>query len=87
MKYASILLKIRDLIYRTPQKSYAKSYFWRSKTKQEIDYIEEIDGKLSAVEMKWNPNRKAALPLSFAKSYGDVDFKVVTQDNYEGFLL
>ncbi len=69
------------------EKSYAKSYFWRSKTKQEIDYIEDMDGKLSAVEMKWNPNRKAALPLSFARSYGDADFKVVTRDNYETFLL
>jgi len=68
-------------------KSYAKSYFWRSKTKQEIDYIEEMDGQLSTVEVKWNPNRKAALPLSFAQSYGNVDFKVVTRDNYESFLL
>lgn len=69
------------------EKSYAKSYFWRSKTKQEIDYIEDIDGKISAVEMKWNPNRKAALPLSFARSYGNTDFKVITRDNYENFLL
>ena len=69
------------------EKSYAKSYFWRSKTKQEIDYIEEIDGQLSAVEFKWNPKRKATMPLSFSRSYTDVDFKVVTRDNYESFLL
>ena len=69
------------------EKSYAKSYFWRSKTKQEIDYIEDIDGQLSAVEFKWNPKRKAALPLSFSRSYPDVDFKVVTRENYESFLL
>lgn len=68
-------------------KSYAKSYFWRSKTKQEIDYIEDMDGQLSAVEVKWNPNRKASLPLSFARAYGDAHFKVVTRDNYDGFLL
>ncbi len=40
-----------------------------------------------AAEMKWNPNRKAALPLTFTKAYGNVDFKVVTRDNYESFLL
>ena len=68
-------------------KSYAKSYFWRSKTKQEIDYVEDVDGQLYAVEIKWNPNRKAVLPPSFAKAYGDVDFKVVTRENYESFLL
>ena len=55
--------------------------------KQEIDYIEDIDGQLSAVEFKWNPKRKAALPLSFSRSYPDVDFKVVTRENYESFLL
>ena len=69
------------------EKSYAKSYFWRSKLKQEIDYIEEMDGQLAAVEFKWNPNRKAVMPLSFSRSYPDVDFKVVTRDNFETFLL
>ena len=69
------------------EKSYAKSYFWRSKLKQEIDYIEEMDGQLAAVEFKWNPNRKAAMPLSFSRSYPDVDFKVVTRDNFGTFLL
>lgn len=69
------------------EKSYAQSYFWRSKTKQEIDYIEDIDGQLSAVEFKWNPKRKASMPLSFSRSYPDVEFKVVTRDNYESFLL
>lgn len=68
-------------------KSYAKSYFWRSKTKQEIDYIEDMDGQLTAVEVKWNPKRKAALPKSFAEAYPEVDFKVVTRDNYESILL
>lgn len=69
------------------EKSYAKSYFWRSKTKQEIDYIEDMDGQLSAVEFKWNPKRKAVMPLSFSRSYDNADFKVVTRDNYESFLL
>ncbi len=69
------------------EKSYAKSYFWRSKTKQEIDYIEDIDGQLSAVEFKWNPKRKAALPLSFSRSYPDVDFKVVTREELRKLLV
>ena len=69
------------------EKSYAKSYFWRSKTKQEIDYIEDIDGQLSAVEFKWNPKKKANIPLSFSRAYPDVNYTVITRDNYETFLL
>ena len=76
--------RLKKLCY---MKSHAKSYFWRSKQKQEIDYIEEIDGQLSAVEFKWNPNKKASMPLSFSRSYPDVSFQVITRDNFEGFLL
>ena len=35
---------------------FIKSYFWRTTSQQEIDYIEEIDGKISAYEIKWNEN-------------------------------
>lgn len=76
--------RIKKLKY---EKSYAQSYFWRTSAKQEIEYIEDIDGKISAFEFKWNPKRKATVPLSFARSYPDAEFKVVTRDNYEEFLL
>lgn len=68
-------------------KSYDHSYFWRTSAKQEIDYIEEIDGKLSAFEFKWNPKRKASAPVTFSRAYPDADFQVITRDNYEDFLL
>lgn len=74
--------RIKKLKY---EKSYAQSYFWRTSAKQEIDYIEDIDGKISAFEFKWNPKRKATVPLSFARSYPDAEFKVVTRDNYVSF--
>ncbi len=68
------------------KQTYSKGYFWRTTAKNEIDYLEECDGRLSAFEFKWNPQRKAALPAAFARSYPEVDFKVVTRDNYFEFL-
>lgn len=76
--------RLKKLSY---DKSHAQSYFWRSKQKQEIDYIEEIDGQLSAVEFKWTPTKRASVPLSFARSYPDAVFQVLTSDHYEDFLL
>lgn len=76
--------RLKKLSY---DKSHAQSYFWRSKQKQEIDYIEEIDGQLSAVEFKWTPTKRASVPLSFARSYPDAAFQVLTSDHYEDFLL
>jgi predicted AAA+ superfamily ATPase len=60
-------------------------YFWRTHTKQEIDRIEERNGKLSAFEYKWGKN-PAKIPSEFAKSYPDASFEVITQDNYLDFI-
>lgn len=67
-------------------RTFAKGYFWRTSAKQEIDYIEEKDGEIAAYEFKWNPRRKASAPLSFARSYPDTTFNVVTRDNYWEWL-
>lgn len=69
------------------QGSFAQSYFWRTKQQQEIDYIEEEDGRLKAIEIKWNPNKSATkCPDSFANAYPDAEYKVVTPQNIEEFL-
>ncbi len=66
---------------------FVHSYFWRTTTKQEIDYIEEYDGAFTALEMKWNPNKASArLPQSFADNYCVKDYAVVTRDNYIDYL-
>lgn len=67
-------------------RTFAKSYFWRTSAKQEIDYIEEINGQITAYEFKWNPRRKATVPTAFAKHYPEVPFQVITRDNYWEFL-
>ena len=68
--------------------SFAQTYFWRTKQQQEIDYIEEEDGKIKAFEFKWNPNKAAAkCPDSFLKAYQNPEFKVITPLNVDEFLL
>ena len=68
--------------------SFAQTYFWRTKQQQEIDYLEEEDGKIKAFEFKWNPNKAAAkCPDSFLKAYQNPEFKVITPLNVDEFLL
>jgi len=62
------------------------TYFWRSTAQQEIDYIEESEGKLKAFEMKWNPLKSKLISRSFSKGYPDADLRVITPENYEQFL-
>ena len=62
---------------------YVKSYFWRTTTQQEIDYIEECDGAFSVFEMKWNPKKaNTTIPQSFQKNYNIAEIAIVTPMNY-----
>ena len=62
---------------------YVKSYFWRTSTQQEIDYIEECDGAISVFEMKWNPKKaNTTIPQSFQKNYNVAEIAIVTPMNY-----
>lgn len=62
------------------------TYFWRSKAQAEIDYLEEIDGKIYAYEFKWNPDAKVKFPTSFVDAYKPVETKVIHRDNFWEWL-
>jgi len=61
-------------------------YFWRTHAQQEIDYIEEFDGKLHAYEFKWNPKRKGKIPATFLKAYPGSETAIITTENFKGFV-
>lgn len=62
-------------------------YFWRTTQQQEIDYIEERDGKISAYEFKWNAKSKKKIPQTFLKAYPGADTELLNPENYLDFLL
>ena len=65
---------------------YGNSYFWRTMQQQEIDYIEDRDGHLTAFEFKWNPDTRERVPLTFAKAYPGSEFTVITPKTFELFV-
>lgn len=65
---------------------FANSFFWRTTQQQEIDYVEERDGKIFAYEFKWNRKSKAKFSTTFTKAYNP-GLMVVNTDNFEAFLL
>jgi predicted AAA+ superfamily ATPase len=62
------------------------TYFWRTFAQQEIDYIEERDGCLYAFECKWNEDKKAGLPRTFAETYPEHCYNVINPSNYLDFI-
>ena len=58
-----------------------EQYFWRTYDRQELDLVEESDGQLSAMEIKWG-KKTPKLPSAFANAYQNVDFHIINKENY-----
>jgi predicted AAA+ superfamily ATPase len=71
--------------YLKYHKIYAKTYFWRTAQQQEIDWIEEIDGKITAYEFKWKSKKNVKFPQKFIQTY-QAEVKVIDTDNYYDFI-
>ena len=65
---------------------YTNTFFWRTKNQQEIDYIEEREGKLYAYEFKWNVKSKNKISKTFTKNYPKAIIDTITPKNIESFL-
>lgn len=66
---------------------YANIYFWRTYDKQEIDLVEERDGKLFGYECKWSQKKSASAPKSWSGAYPEAVFQVIHPNNYLDFIL
>jgi predicted AAA+ superfamily ATPase len=62
-------------------------YFWRTYDGQEIDLIEEKEGRLDGFEIKWGEKKKAKIPPKWAATYNNSTFKIVNQANYYDWLV
>lgn len=61
-------------------------FFWRTYAQQEIDWVEDLSGELSAFEFKWNPAAKTRVPAAWKEAYPDARFSVVHRDNFTEFV-
>lgn len=62
------------------------NYFWRTYDQQEIDWVEERNGKLFAYEFKWNVKQKSRIPGSWKSNYGESEFQIINPDNFQDWL-
>jgi len=75
--------RIKQLLYN---KILARSYFWRTKQQQEVDYLEEREGELFGYEFKWNPKRNHRFPKTFKKTYSATT-QLINRDNFREFVI
>lgn len=63
------------------------TFFWRTQQQQEIDYVEEYSGTLSAFEIKWSLTGRAKIPSVFRKEYPEAVFRIVSAGDFEEFIM
>lgn len=69
------------------QDIYGTFYFWRTYDGQEIDLVEEREGKLFGYEFKWSDKKKEKVPKDWLISYDNAEFEVISRSNYLEFIL
>ena len=61
-------------------------YFWKTHTKQIMDYIEVENGSVSAYKTSWEKRKKMKFPVSFAEAYPFSKSFALNRSTYWGFL-
>lgn len=74
--------RLKYLFYNKTALNY---FFWRTYDQQEIDWIEEREGKLFAYEIKYE-NKKVKIPAAWKDAYPESKFTVISKDNYLDFI-
>lgn len=60
-------------------------YFWRTLSRQEIDYIEEEAGNINSFEIKWK-EEKLRIPKPFTDMYPKAQCSLINNKNYMEFI-
>jgi len=68
------------------KETFARMYFWRTKQQQEVDFVEEKDGKIYGFEFIWKTMSKLKLPETFTKTY-NTETKIIDRNNFREFVV
>ena len=61
------------LKYNSYKEKLVSRFFWRTLAQQEVDYVEDTNGKLTAFECKWNPKAKGGVNRAFTNAYEEAE--------------
>ncbi len=72
------------LKYLSNNRVSANTYFWRTYTGSELDYVEEKEGKLSGFEIKYG-KKKPKSPKTWTETY-QAAYQLINRENYLDYL-
>lgn len=79
-------LMMERLKFQSYTNLHSLNYFWRTYQQQEIDWVEDRNGKLYAYECKWKDSGKVKIPSAWKDAYPDSEFSVISPSNYLNWI-
>lgn len=64
----------------------AEYSFWRTHTKQTMDFLEDQNGKIAGYKTSWEKKKKIKFPASFMEAYPAISTHTLNRSTYWGFL-
>ncbi len=61
----------------------AEIYFWRTRTQHEVDFLEVLNGRVSAFDCTVDPKRKTTSIRAFERAYPDTKVVAASPDNID----
>lgn len=80
------LMVIERLKTRSYKNIPANDHFWRTWDQEEIDFVEEREGKLFGYEFKWG-EQKTKEPKSWRETYPGASYEIISPENYLEILV
>jgi len=78
---------LAERMKRNAYSDYAcNAYFWRTTSQQEIDYVEDANGRLQAFKFKWQPKKQLRFPAAFLENYPDSQTALIHNQNFDAFV-
>jgi len=75
--------RIKQIEYK---QSLARVYFWRTKQQQEVDFVEDNQGKIFGFEFKWSDRKNSKLPKTFSEKY-QAESIIIDKGNFRDFVV
>lgn len=75
--------RVKQIEYK---QSLARTYFWRTKQQQEVDFVEENGTNVFGFEFKWNKKKNQKLPKTFTDTY-NAESKIIDKENFRDFVI
>ncbi|HPH82590.1 MAG TPA: ATP-binding protein [Flavobacteriales bacterium] len=79
-------LMMERLKFQSYTNLHSLNYFWRTYQQQEIDWVEDRNGKLYAYECKWKDSGKVKIPSAWKDAYPESEFSVISPSNYLNWI-